>query len=372
MSAESIARAILDAPSAPLGVAVGVSRAGRREVAALGHTTSAGAPVTRETAFDIASVSKVAATTSALHRLASEGTIGFDAPVASVLASSPCAPGTTIRDLLQHRAGLWEWQPLYLAMGDAFATIDALPLRYPAGAGRHYSDLGFMLLGRIVESVAGAPLDRAVDELVAQPLGLTGTGYRPGIGAPGVAASSRGDATERRMVATGEPYPVVLHDVDADEFAWREHELVGEANDGNCFHAFDGVAGHAGLFSTVDDLLTLGESLASADADASPELWSPAVTAEVFADGPEAGQALGWRSRPIEFDGRTERLLWHPGFTGCALGFIPGVGVAVVMLANRLLAAGEPPTTDSMWQVAVDGVGESSPSTPPPAEMERP
>src|SRR5690606_23826199 len=154
---------------------------------------------------------------------------------------------TTLRHLIQHRAGLWEWQPLYLDPRDAWEQIDALPLRYPLDEGRHYSDLGFMLLGRVVASVTALPLDAAVRELVTGPLALSRTGYGP-VGAP-VAASATGDRVERRMVETGEPYPVLAA---AHDFVWREEEIAGVANDGNCFHALGGISGHAGLFSTVD------------------------------------------------------------------------------------------------------------------------
>ena len=142
---------------------------------------------------------------------------------------------------------------------------------------QHYSDLGFLLLGRIISAVTGLPLDAAVRELVTAPLGLDRTGYGP-IAAP-VASSSVGDAAERRMVATGEPYPILTADRD---FAWREGEITGSVNDGNSFHAAGGVSGHAGLFSTADDLLTLGAALAAPVRH--PELWDPDAVAELFRD----------------------------------------------------------------------------------------
>lgn len=350
MSARDVVSDIRALDSAPPGVVVGVASPGRVDIAAGGTADLAATPVSAATAFDLASVTKVAATTSALHRLASDGRMSLDAPVASILPTSPCSPGTTVRSLLQHRSGLWEWQPLYLAddRRDPWPTIEALPLRYTAGEGRHYSDLGFMLLGRVIEAVTGDRLDTAVTELVSAPLGLRRTGYRPADGT--VAAGSLGDAAERRMVATNEPYPVLFAERG---FPWREHELLGEANDGNCFHAFGGVAGHAGLFSTVEELLALGSSLASAEER--PDLWDPAVTADVFADGPDAGQALGWRSESVELDGVPRRLLWHPGYTGCAFGFVPDTGVAVVLLSNRLLAD-RPEAPDRLWRTALRAV----------------
>lgn len=339
---------------APAGCVIGVDIAGERTVAAAGFATPAsaeqpGVVMRRSTVHDLASVSKVVGTTTALHRLASNGELAFGDPVTRFVPSFSGGADTTLRDLLQHRAGLWEWQPLYLAPeADPFDAVDALPLRYAPGSARHYSDLGFMVLGRVVASVAGVPLDAAVRELVTRPLGLRTLGYGPVDG--GAATSSNGDGAERSMVATGHPYPVMWPD---DGFAWRTQPVRGAANDGNCFHAFGGVAGHAGLFGSVDDLLDVAAAVSRADDE--PELWSPAVTAAVFAVGPDAEQALGWRHDELVVRGERLPLLWHPGFTGCAVGFVPGRRIAVAFASNRLLAP-EPSPTDFLWRRALDAL----------------
>lgn len=348
MSAPAAVAAVLATDSAPRGAVAGVVTDAGRDIAAGGLADLAGTPMTTGTAFDIASVSKVAATTTAIVRLVSRGELGFDDPVDRFVPGTSCAPETTVRHLLQHRAGLWEWQPLYLDRahaGDPAAAMDAIPLRYGLDEGRHYSDLGFLLLGRIIAAITALPLDAAVRELVTAPLGLGRTGYGP-VSAP-VASSSLGDTAERRMVATGEPYPILAADRD---FSWRENEISGSVNDGNSFHAFGGVSGHAGLFSTAGDLLTLGAALAAPERH--PELWDPDAVAELFRDGPDAGQALGWRSDTVAVDARPTRMLWHPGFTGCALGFIPGAGTAAVLLSNRLFAP-EPAPTEALWRTAL-------------------
>jgi CubicO group peptidase (beta-lactamase class C family) len=355
MTASAAVAAVLASASAPPGVVAGVVTDAGRDIAAGGLADLAGTPVTPATAFDIASVSKVVATTTAILRLVSRNELGFDDPVDRFIRGTACAPQATVRHLLQHRAGLWEWQPLYLDRehaGDPAAVADAIPLRYGLDEGRHYSDLGFMLLGRIVAAVTGLPLDTAVRELVTAPLGLDRTGYGP-VSRP-VASSAVGDAAERRMVATGEPYPILT---TVRDFAWRDDEITGAVNDGNCFHALGGVSGHAGLFSTADDLLTLGAALAAPERH--PELWDPDVVAELFRDGPDAGQALGWRSDTVAVAGRPTRMLWHPGYTGCALGLLPSAGTAAVLLTNRLLAP-TPAPTDRLWRTALPALLDSN------------
>ena len=317
--------------SAPPGRVVGVSRAGRRSVAASGVAGSGGEAVTPDTLFDLASVTKVVVTTCLLHRLAVLRELTLDDRVDRYLRWSPC-PAVSLRTLAYHRAGLWEWQPLYLT-ADPVGSLAGLPLRYSPGSGRHYSDLGFMMLGLVVEAVTGLNLREALAEIICAPLALRHLSFGP-VSAP-VASSSLGDAIEQRMVETGEPYPVLFEDPG---FGWREAELVGEANDGNAFHAFGGVAGHAGAFAATNDLLTLLESLAGG-----ADFWGDC--GGVFADGPDEGQAFGWRSMTTG----SARWLWHPGFTGCAVGFVPGEGTAVAMLTNRLLAD-DPAPTEALWR----------------------
>jgi CubicO group peptidase (beta-lactamase class C family) len=331
------------------GVVLGVSTRGERTVVASGQATAT-TSMTTDTVFDLASVTKVAATTTALMVLVSRGELGLDARVSSLLPTFAGSANSTVRDLLSHRGGLWEWQPLYLAPGvsdDPNAVIDSIEPRYEPGSGFHYSDLGFMYLGRIIEAVTGRGLADAITELVLEPLRLNNTSFRPDrLSDRPIAAGSYGDRAERGMVATGQPYPVRW---TGDEFAWREHELVGEANDGNCFHALGGVAGHAGLFSTVDDLLDLAQVLGGEGA--AP--WAPSVAHEFFAAGPDAEQALGFRRAPVELTGETHTLLWHPGFTGCAIGFVPDLGLSIVLGSNRLVTRdpeGTPAPTTQLWQ----------------------
>jgi CubicO group peptidase (beta-lactamase class C family) len=341
--------------SGPLGVVLGVSTPAGTRIEAMGDAGTGGRELHRRTRFDVASVTKVVATTTTIHRLASLGFLGLDDPVERFVPGTSCAPGTTISTLMRHRAGLWEWQPLYFARtpdgerADPFDALAALPLRYPPDDRRAYSDLGFILLGRVVERVTGSPLTRAVSELVTVPLGLDDTGFGPVT--DDVAASAMGDGIEQEMIRAGSPYPVLYPPGD---IAWRSYELVGEVNDGNCYRALGGVSGHAGIFSTVADLLRLGRSLASAAEH--EDLWRPDITSQIFTEGPDEGQALGWRTMPVQLGGERRTMVWHPGFTGCGVGVVPGTGVAVALLSNRLMSS-DPLPTAVLWSTALQILG---------------
>ncbi|MGH8881159.1 MAG: serine hydrolase domain-containing protein [Stackebrandtia sp.] len=335
----------------PAGAALGL-RTATATVTGVAGSRTAGSdprPMTVDTSHDLASVTKVVATTASLISLVSQGAVRLDDPVTDYLPefSSGGKDTVTITDLLRHRGGLWEWQPLYLgdrAEAAAFDYAVNLPLRYAPGSGRHYSDLGFMLLGRVVEIAAGERLDAAVRELVTEPLEMPATWF----GEPhndNVATSAFSDHTEQTMVDTGVPHPVL----SSEGFTgWRHCPIDGEVNDGNAFHAFGGVSGHAGLFSTLDDLLTFTSRFAHYRDHT--ELWDPAVVETFLTDGPDAGQVLGFRTYPISIDGATTTVYGHPGFVGCAIGFAPTAGLGLVWCGNRLLTHHTPVRNDDLWE----------------------
>lgn len=269
-------------------------------------------PVTRDTRFDVGSVTKVAVTTCLAMRLYDAGSLDLDVPVARWYPAfgNGAKREVTVRQLLTHRAGLWEWWPTYAFArepADALAYAAGLPLRHPPATARHYSDLGFMLLGGIVERVAGRAIDDLAGSELFAPLGLDSSGFRAGAvsGAP-VAATSHGDRYEHAMLATGDPYPV---GVEPAAFAgWRAHTLVGEVNDGNAFHAFRGVAGHAGLFTTAGDLARLGLALLAALRGGGA--WSAETVGLFTSPGEDPQQALGFRTARIG----AQRVVGHSGF----------------------------------------------------------
>jgi CubicO group peptidase (beta-lactamase class C family) len=344
-----------DAPDAapPAGAVLGLHARGLTVSVAAGDRRRAPQdpqPMTVDTVHDLASVTKVVATTTMLMRLASAGEVTLEHPLTHYLPefAGDGKDGVTIEHMLQHRGGLWEWQPLYHRTADRIEAMElaaSLPLRYAPGTERHYSDLGFILLGRLVEVVTGLDLRMAFRTLVAEPLGLRSTGYGRPAG-DDVATSAFDDTIEQRMVATGEPYPVILG--AERQVAWRNRPLTGEVDDGNAFLALGGVSGHAGLFAPVADLLTWADAMAAYRDH--PSLWRPEVAARFFTPGPNPGQALGFRTYPFHTMHGELTMLGHPGH----VGFVPNRGIALEMATNRLLVDGEPAPTAALWHPVLD------------------
>lgn len=296
------------------------------------------APMAVSTIFDLASVTKVMATTMAVMMLADRGDIDVEAPLSRWLHdfTGDGRDQITVRHLLTHRSGLPQWLPLYYDARDpdtAYARIRTVPLTWPVGEERHYSDLGFMLLGRLVEEVSGRPLDIFLTEELYAPLGLAETTFRPApptAAAPSaLAATSHGNPFERRMVHD----PDFGYRIEGDPERWsdwRRYTLVGEVNDGNAHHAFDGVAGHAGLFSTAADLDVLLRLLLG-QGEMNGRRFLSAEIVRTFLTSTGDGQALGWQLPAYAPEGS----FGHTGFTGTFVLGVPGEGLALVLLTNR-------------------------------------
>ncbi|MBO1330088.1 serine hydrolase [Streptomyces sp. VRA16 Mangrove soil] len=330
--------------SRPAGVCLGVLVDGKDpSVAATGRArlpdrTGPGEPMTTGLLFDLASVTKVAATTAVVMRLVAAGLLDPDAPVRRHL------PGfrgngkdrVTVAQLLAHRGGLAPWWPLYCRTTDreeALDLVERLPLEAPPGARRAYSDLGFMLLGRIVERITGAGLDAAFRRRVAEPLGLVRTRFGP-VDPAASAVGSDGDGIEATMVDSGRPYPVPC--TSAEFTGWRTAPVRGVVADGNAAHALAGVGGHAGLFAPLDELLRLGAALVHDDS------FVPAAVRARFqapADPRAPEQALGWRRFTLPAPDGPIPMVGHGGFTGTHLAAATDRPLVVALAATRLHGA---------------------------------
>lgn len=318
----------------PAGAIIGLRTPNGSDVVASGWARlpaadGPGVPMRPDHMLDLASVTKIASTTAITMRLVASGDLRLDSPVHRHLPAfrDDGKDRVTVEQLLTHTAGLRPWWPLYAdtdgPRSSAIQLVQQLPLAYPPGNGWTYSDLGMILLGAVIEQTTTLRLDEAYGQLVADPLGLSA---RFGPVAPAHAATSAdSDAYEYAMLATDEPHPV---GIPPERFSrWRDHHLQGEVDDGNAAHTLDGVAGHAGLFATVDDLLTYGTALCEGT-------FVPREVVDRFAtphhEHPE--QALG------AFLGRAGEVsyLQHPGFTGTYLAIAPETGVVVAGGATRL------------------------------------
>ena len=205
-----------------------------------------------------------------------------------------------------------------------------MPLGWGVGEGRHYSDLGFMLLGYIVESISGKRLDAFVDEEIYKPLGLKNIAFNPRTrGYTEFAATESGNAYERQMVYD----PDFGYDYAGDPKSWdgwRQYVLNGEANDGNAWYANGGVAGHAGLFATARDLGVLIDVL-NAGGTTERSFIVREETVNRFLTLDRYGHYLGWQL-PAEMP---EGSFAHTGFTGTWVVGVPKHDISIVLLTNR-------------------------------------
>lgn len=299
------------------------------------HRLASPRPMRVTTQFDLASVTKVMATTFAVMLLADRGRIDVNAPVSRYLPdfAGPHLDSITVRHLLTHSAGLVQWQPLYYHASNStetYAVIRDMPLEWGVGSGRHYSDLGFMLLGDIVQRVSGEPLDAFLEKQLYRPLGLRSTVFNPrSRGFTDFAATEQGNVYEHHMVYDSTFGYRYRGDPTAWN-GWRDHVLDGEVDDGNSWYANGGVAGHAGLFSTAGDLGVLLDLLGAGGVYRGKRYLSADVVRR-FLTPDEFSNYLGWMLPA----GMPPGSFAHNGFTGTYVLGVPDFGLSVVLLTNR-------------------------------------
>lgn len=300
-----------------------------------GHPLAAPPAMRTSTMFDLASVTKVMATTMAMMLLDNRGNIDLDAPVSRYLPDfrGPHLDSITVRHLLTHSAGLVQWQPLYYHAANStqtYAVIRDMPLEWGVGDARHYSDLGFMLLGYIVERVSGEPLDRFLGDSLYRPLGLRSTTFNPKMrGFTEFAATEQGNVYERHMVYDSSFGYRYRGDPTAWN-GWRQRVLVGEVDDGNSYYANGGVAGHAGLFSTAADLRVLLDLLNNRGSYGGRQYIRPDVV-DTFLKRDKFQNYLGWQAPSYLPAGSFS----HTGFTGTYVAGVPQYKLSIVLLTNR-------------------------------------
>lgn len=301
-------------------------------------------PMTTETVFDLASLTKAFATTLAIMKLVDDGSVELDAPVKTYLPAFSGAhkDSVRVRHLLAHTSGLYQWKPLYYHASTSEATYEyivSLPLEKPVGKQRSYSDLGFMLLGYIVEEVSGQRLDRFVEEVLYTPLRLQATAFDPRsktlLLARQYAATSHGNPFELKMVAD-DNFGYKCEENVEDFSGWRGYTLDGEVNDGNAHYANGGISGHAGLFATATDLSVILKLLVNRGEVRGNHLIS-GRTIDTFLTRDEFGHGLGWFMSPnsLSVDELPNGSFGHNGFTGTYAIAMPAIGINVILLTNR-------------------------------------
>jgi len=271
--------------------------------------------------FDMASVTKCVATTTACMLLYERGGLDLDAPVQKYLPEFIGAnkEKVTIRNLLTHSSGLIAYRRYFLDYrnpGEIIKTILNEPLENPVGAKTVYSDLGIILMGKIIEKLSGQPLEVFCREQIFKPLKMSETGYNPP--------------------------PQFLARIPPTELdAWRGRMVHGQVHDENAF-SFGGVSGHAGLFSNARDLAAFLHMLMNHGAYEGGRLLKPETIALFTArQNVVAGnsRALGWDTA----DGNNSaghlmsaRAFGHTGFTGTSVWTDPEKNMFVILLSNRV------------------------------------
>lgn len=290
-------------------------------------------PVTENSLFDLASVSKIVSTVSLVFAAESEGKISFSDPVRKYFSTFPSAD-TTLLDLLAHRSGLPAHQEFFRRYIEGEAKFgDQKPLLswvvnagLPKPGEQLYSDLGFMTLGLLLESLYGKPLPEIFHERIVTRLKLERSGYVTLPTAPAPARMYGLLAETKSFVAT-------------ETCPWRKKTLQGEVHDDNTW-ALGGYAGHAGIFSTARETAAMLDHLRR-QAEASPAfLQRKPADPGVFSYGFMTYPGLRPHPGPA-FAG----AIGHTGYTGTSAWYHPPTKTSVVLLSNRV----HPSRGDARW-----------------------
>ena len=313
-------------PGASVEVGTAASVAWRDQVGSLAYEPDA-PRVSTDTVFDLASLTKVVVTATVAMRLAENGVLALDAPVRDYEAKWQGDDRTAVcvRDLLEHASGLPAWEPLWRAHTDRdgiLAAIAATPLECAPRSRSIYSDLGFILLGHLLETIDARTLDRQFDEIAV--------GWMGG-GAAGIPLVFNPPASWRPRIA-----PTRFNE-------WRDRLLAGEVDDDNAW-AMKGVAGHSGLFGTAAAVGVFAQGILRV-LSGGREAERRFVTRETVrlflspSTVPRSSRALGWdmmRTTSSCGSKMSAAAVGHTGFTGTSLWIDPEQDFYAVLLTNRV------------------------------------
>lgn len=334
---------------------------------AFGHTgaeADQGSPVLPDTIYDAASLTKAVVTSCLLMNLVSQGKVTLESPVAPFLeplrAPSPDAgakEAITLRHLLGHASGLPAHIHFYeqIRGGELAGTSnvrDALakmaghtPLAYETGSQAIYSDLGYILLARLIETLTGQRLDQAFAERISGPLGMVDSGFVD-------------------LLAT--PHPKLGRVAPTKQIDTRKL-LHGEVHDDNC-HSGGGISGHAGLFTTAPDLARLALTLCEVYQGQSDFVSSKVLRSFwATAAAPETSWRMGWDT-PSDQPGISHSGdhwpasgIGHLGYTGTAWWLAPESKRVVIILTNRVYHSCEKDGIKALRRALMHAIGDALP-----------
>ena len=274
-------------------------------------------PMTIDTVFDIASLTKVIATSTAVLQLVEMGKLNLEDPVAKYW---PEFKGSgkeeiTVRDLLTHYSGLrpsLDQKPNWTGYGTALRMIEEEKPLFPPGTNFIYSDINFIILGELVWRLSGEPLSTYCAEHIFKPLGMEDTGFKP-------------SSVLRPRIAPTE----YLHGTTG-KMLWGEvHDPIA--------NSMGGVAGHAGLFSTADDLAIFAQMVLDGGSRKSVQILSPLTVKKMTTPQSPPDKiplrGLGWN---IDSSLASESSYGHTGFTGTGIWIDPVSNTYVIILTNRV------------------------------------
>ena len=294
--------------------------------------------MTPDTIFDLASLTKVVATATSVMILVERGKLRLSDPVSRYIPElkGEGRDRITIEQLLTHVSGYapdFDLRERWTGYDEAIKRLIKEPLRNPPGARFTYSDIGFITLGEVVARVGGMPLDQFAQKNIFGPLRMTSTGFRPS-----AALKSRIAPTEKRrgqMSYLGDS----AENVGAEGEVW----LRGEVHDPTSYR-MNGVAGHAGLFSTADDLAIYCQMILNHGSYGGVRILAPLTVAEMtrprVVSSSGATRGLGWDINTTFSTNRGDLFplgsFGHTGFTGTSIWIDSASDMFVVFLSNRV------------------------------------
>jgi CubicO group peptidase (beta-lactamase class C family) len=280
-----------------------------------------GEQVEIDSIWDLASVTKPLVILS-IMKLFEQGEVSLDDPISYFLPSYTGTDKATITlfELLTHTSGIPGQQPLYKhakTPEDMKVAVRQLPLRSKPGTNVEYTSQGFMILGDIIEEVVGKRLDDVMDELVFRPVGINDTMFNPP------------DNLFNRIAAT-------------EYCPWREQTVLGQVHDENCV-ILEGIAGHAGLFGTAEDLAAICQMMLCLGSTPQGEFLRPPTVQLMTKNHTKSlnlARSLGWQAKDRKASPAGDLFspfsYGHTGFTGTSLWLDPATDVFAILLTNRV------------------------------------